>query len=367
MNLLKRIFGKKDTPIHSNADFWNWFIANEKIFFKVVKKGEHLEEKFFNPLSSKLDELKEGFFYLTGMFDENTAELILTPDGNTQNVVFVEELIADAPEIQGWKFTALKPALDIKDVTINMNGYVFGEDNLFFYENEDPNYPDEIIVSVYHHDINEENKADIDNGIYIFLDNYLGELDFLNNIDTLEIITKEEIKKELVPIAKLKAFLNWRQKEFIEKYDADRYNTSNDTYSLFESEIEDDQKLFAVINADLLKWDCKASHPWIAILTIQYDGTDFNGMPNPEDYGFLNTIEDELMEELKDINGYLNIGRQTVRGEREIYFACKDFRLPSKVFYKIQQLYLNQFEMSYEIYKDKYWQSFERFHQKEYE
>ncbi len=84
-------------------------------------------------------------------------------------------------------------------------------------------------------------------------------------------------------------------------------------------------------------------------------------MPNDADYKVLDKIEEEIMQELKDIDGYLNIGRQTAKGEREIYFACKDFRKPSKVFFKIQQTYSGSFEIEYDTYKDKYWQLFEKF------
>jgi hypothetical protein len=54
-------------------------------------------------------------FFLTGMMDHNRAELVLTADRTINNIVFVEELVATAPEIPGWKFTALKPALDIEN------------------------------------------------------------------------------------------------------------------------------------------------------------------------------------------------------------------------------------------------------------
>jgi Family of unknown function (DUF695) len=96
-------------------------------------------------------------------------------------------------------------------------------------------------------------------------------------------------------------------------------------------------------------------------LIIKYDGSKDNGMPNENDYKLLDKIEAEMMQDLRDINGYLNIGRQTSNGEREVYFACKDFRKPSKVFYTTRQKYCKNFEIEYEIYKDKYWQSFERF------
>ena len=43
------------------------------------------------------------------------------------------------------------------------------------------------------------------------------------------------------------------------------------------------------------------------------------------------------------------------------YALCRDFRKPSKVLYKLQEEYAGQVEITYDIYKDKYWQSFNRF------
>jgi hypothetical protein len=361
MSFLKNIFGKKDEPIKSYSDFWKWFETNNKEFFSVVKKGKSIEKGFFDKLSPKLEELKDGYFYLVGMYDDNTAELILTADGNTNNIVFIEELVNCAPKIDGWRFIAHKPAMNIENMAINMYGYKFEKENMNFYSNEDSNYPDEIDITIVHDDLTKDNKSEISAGCAIFLDNYLGELSFVNNIDNVNTIGRLEAEKELIPISKLKDFLNWRQKEFIEKYEASRYNTENDSYTIFEANLENGKVLLALLNTELLNWDSKASHPWIAAITIKYDGSKNNGMPNENDYKLLDVIEEEIMKELRDIDGFLNIGRQTSDGEREIYFACKDFRKPSKIFFLIQQNYSRDFEIEYEIYKDKYWQSFERF------
>jgi hypothetical protein len=148
-----------------------------------------------------------------------------------------------------------------------------------FYANEFAEYPDEIDITIVHNDLTEENKTQIRNGTYIFLDNYLGELDFVNNIDNVEImhndnvtaIGKHEAQKELVPIAKLKDFLIWGQKEFIEKYEGVRYDTENDSYSVLEAELESGNTLVAVINTELLNWDSKASHSWISLLILKYN------------------------------------------------------------------------------------------------
>ena len=112
-----------------------------------------------------------------------------------------------------------------------------------------------------------------------------------------------------------------------------------------------------------MHWDSKASHPWISTMEIKYDGKNNNGMPNDTTYEFLDEIEEKIMAELKDADGYLNVGRQTADSVREIYFACIDFRKPSKVLHKIKKEYQGKIELGFDIYKDKYWQSFNRFMQ----
>lgn len=363
MSFLKNIFGKKEETIESYNDFWNWFLANEKNFFSVVKEGNSIEKKFFSKLSLMLSQIKDDIYYLTGMFDDRTAELILTADGNARTIAFVEELIEAAPQIKGWKFTALKPATKSDDFKIDMDGYTFSSENIYFYSNDYPDFPDEIDIDFVYEGLNDENRGIISNGIYIYLDNYLGEIDFVNQIDNLQIVSKENASKELVPISKLKDFLLWRQKEFIEKYEGIRYDTENDEYSIFEAKSENGNGLVAVINTELLNWDAKASHPWIAILTIKFDGNKTFGMPNNDDYELLSEIEEKIMNQLFDKDGYLNIGRETANNERDIYFSCVDFRKPSKVFYEIQKAYKDRYEIYFNIFKDKYWQSFERYRQ----
>ncbi len=361
MSLLKNIFGKKEQPIKSYDDFWAWFQTNERQFYDIVKTGKDPVKNFFDKLSPKLEELNEGYFYLTGMFDENTAELIFTPDGIIKNIVFVEELVQSAPKISNWKFTALKQALAIENVRIDMGGFSFESENLSFYPIENVNYPDEVDLVIVHNDYNEDDKSTIINGVYIFLDNYLGELNAATTIDNLSFIPANKAEKQFIPIAKLKDYLIWREKEFVEKYSGFRYDTENDMYASFEAELNNGRPLIAIINKMLLEWDSKASHPWILTIEINYDGDRTNGMPDSDTYELLNKFEDEIMLELKDSEGCLAIGRQTADNLREIYLACNDFRKPSKILSEMTKKYVGKLNVSYDIYKDKYWQSFERF------
>lgn len=360
MSFLKNIFSSKEEPINNYQDFWNWFKQHEKSFHKAVKNQTEIEKTFFNKISPKLNQLREGYYFLTGMINDTTAELVLTADGAVKNIGFVEELVNAAPIIDGWKFTALKPAMDIDNLYITMADYTFSKDKLYFYYTEDPSFPDEIDITVIHNDLNEKNREIVTNGTYIFLDNFLGELNFATTIDNINLIGKEKVEKELIPIEKLKDFLIWREKEFVEKYSGTRHSTETDRHSMLEAEIEGGKPLVAVINTDLLNWDSKASHPWILAVEVKFLGDD-NGLPNDNYLGKLNELEDDLIIQLKDSDGYLNIGRETANSVRVIYFACKDFRKPSKVAEEIIYNYEDRFVISFDIYKDKYWQSFNRY------
>lgn len=370
MNFLKKIFGQskqlkdnKYTDINSSKDFWNWFVTNEKKFFAVIKNQGNIEKDFFNLMTPQLKKIHAGIYFLAGMSDDDTAELILTPDGNLKNIVFTEELIKDAPRLTSWKFTALKPATLIDSASIHMADFKFGSENIHFYSNEHDTYPDEIDITLIYDDYDEANKDLIANGIYIFLDNYLGELQSVTMIDNVQIKPPQDADKELVPISKLQDFLIWREKEFVEKYEANYHDSENDKFTLYEAELESGLPLLATMNTTLLEWDDKPSHPYILRIYINYKGNE-NGLPEQHSFDLMNEFEDILIENLPDKQGYLNVGRQTGDGLKEIYFASKEFRNCSKIVANIIAVYNDKLDVNYEIYKDKYWQTFERFRMK---
>ena len=352
----------KNSPVTSYNDFWNWFKDNEKNFYKVLKNKENVERDFFKKLAAKLNRFRDVYSFMAGMIENNTAELIITADSILKYIVFVEELVQSAPKIDNWKFTALKPPVNIDKLYINMQNWKFNKDNLYFYYNDNPKYPDEIDITIVYTEYQDDFRDIITHGVFLFIDNYLGELNFATTIDKMQIIGKDEAEKELIPIEKLKSFLLWRQKEFIEKYEITGYNTENDQYKLIEATLYNGTPIMAIINSTLLDWDSKASHPYILNIEIYYDGIE-NGLPDKRTYKLMEKFEDELLLELKAPEGYLSIGRRTGDNLREIYFACKDFRYPSKIITEFQEKYKNKLDIDYDIFKDKYWKSFEQFRQ----
>ena len=369
MGFFNNLFGKKDqnSPIETTEqmsfqDFWNWFATKESEFFQVVKSRNNIETDFFDKLAPKVKSIDEGIYFLTGMKDDNTAELIFTPDGVIKKIALIEDLVSAAPSFPNWIFTALKPSSeDISNIGLRMGDYSFDKDNLWFYANSDTNYPDEVDIVLVYENYKPADKDMITNAAYIFLDNYLGELNSITTIDRLEIVGKNDAKEELIPIGKLKDYLLWREREFVEKYNAVSYDTTNDGFSSLEATLNNGLPLIAIVDKTLLEWDNKASHPWMVTVKIKYDGKNNNGFPNETMYKLLDEFEDEIAADLKDVDGYLNIGRETADNERVIFMACKDFRKPSRVLDAMMNKYKGKIDFTYSIFKDKYWKAVEMY------
>lgn len=343
------------------ADFWNWFAQHAPQFYAAVKNRDAIETDLFDVVSPRLQQINPGFYILAGMADNETAELIITPEGEIRNIVFAEDIVAAAPAIPGWKFTAMKPSMAHADFNIEMGGYSFGKDNIFFFPVNDARYPDEINITLLHRQYKKEDERPIFNGCCIYLDNWLGELRFATTIDQLQLADGADASAELIPVEKLKAYLEWREKEFEERYEFEIHSTENDEYASFQAELENGLPVIAIMNTSLLKWDRKASHPWMMTVELRYDGDANNGLPGQDLFTLMNEMEDELNDQLKDAEGYLNVGRETGGNEKIIYYACRDFRLPSVVAQQHAEKYADRIQVEYHIFKDKYWKSLERF------
>ena len=361
MSFLKKLFvPSREIVITDYASFWQWFLLNQKEFYPILQSRIDIETRVLSRLIPALHQVNNGLFCLCGFQQDNCAELIISAEGNIRNFVFAEDLVAHAPDIPGWKFTALKPPAGLDSFSTKLKGYEFSREKISFYPKTNPDYPDEISLVFVHEDYTGQNAEDIESGVFIFLENALGELNLATTIDELKI-GGDASGKELIPLQKLLPYLKWREAEFVGKYRGGRYNTELDRYATFSGKDSRGRSSIGLMNTDLLQWDAKASHPWMMTITINYGQHQKNGMPDKVMFQKMDQFEQELGSLLTDSNGYLNIGRQTYNGIRSIFFACTEFRHASRIAASVISGYKDSVEADYSITRDKYWLTVEKF------
>ena len=367
MGFLQKLMGKHqaivlDKVVHDKDTFWAWFQTQAEAFHHAVITQEKIDTDFFDPLSASLDRMHEGIYFLAGEAEAGVAELILTADGVYRNFAFIEDLVAAAPKLPAWRFVALKPACAIDGFGINMSGLVYSDDTLHFYVREDAKCPQVVDVVMVHSDAT-ATEEQLTSGVYVYLDNLLGEWVAVTQIDQMQIINQQQLpaNQALQPMAELAPYLHSRHEAWQKVYGGVYYNSDQDEFASFEGEADNGQLIVGIIDSTLLAWPHKPSHPWMLTLRIAYDGSGLNGMPSKQIYQRMEAFEDALMAELPEHEGYLNVGRETGDDIRYIYFACKQFVQATRVLERLMPQFSQEMDISYDVFQDKYWQSLQRF------
>ena len=114
----------KSNKSPSPSIFWNWFEENREnlttTFCDIAKlsaseaSATRYEEinATMNGLMEALHEYDKRLFPYAGLNKEAVIELIFTAEGNVEAFPAAHALKAEAPEIDGWRFIALKPRAD---------------------------------------------------------------------------------------------------------------------------------------------------------------------------------------------------------------------------------------------------------------
>jgi len=88
------------------AEFWTWFAQHESDLARARPDG-----------SPVLDELLQGLqgidsnLFFEICTDSNPHELVVRAEGRRELFPLVDAVVAAAPRLEGWVFTALKPAM----------------------------------------------------------------------------------------------------------------------------------------------------------------------------------------------------------------------------------------------------------------
>ncbi len=361
--IFQKLFNKNENPLEDSpySEFWNWFKLHSKEFHQIIKSGHEVEKRFVEDFALRLDQLDLQINFLVGLDADGDAELIFTPDGILKYVIHAEDLASSAPAISNWKFKALKRAMKINGFGVKSGDFYFNSENIQFYPNNQDQYPDEINLVFVYDQYHVEAHQELLNGVYIFLDNFLGEELIMEKIDHIELRGPGKDIDELISVEKLKDYIIWREKEFLEKYQQVNYNSLEDELTLFEGTVDQGIPMLSVINCKALEWEYKASHPWMLVIIQNYQPKDELGLPDDSSLNLFENIQSDMETLLPESAGYIQIGTETLDGRRELFIACREYRQATRMAKLIQQKYQQRMEIDFDIFKDKYWKTFNNY------
>jgi len=357
---VSKYFRKAGEAQTAATAFWQWFVENEHRFRELEKNDSDQALAFLEELIQQMQPFNPWLKALAGPYNNESFELIITADGDMAMFCKVEELVNAAPIVENWVFTAHKPALGFENISIDLYGLDFSAATTNFYPIVQEDYPDEVSIVLTHTEYNKELDDHFQAGGMIYLENGLGEVNTATKIDHYETgpLPAEGDGTETIPISKLADYLNWREKEFIEKYESVP-TEKPDIFHLLEAEDRDGKLILVTVNMDCKYWDLKPAFSWLLQVNINYTGDD-GGFPFEEQLMQLQSLEEEMVSLLPE-DRTVFAGNKTYDNCRNIYFYVNEYKTTSALLNDYIENKETDLEIVFFIKRDKYWRTMEQY------
>ena len=202
----------QDSGLTSEERFWKWFADHSEEHldaFSPEKVDDQVSDQtVFLEISDQLSKVNPAFSpFIGGPRDQKEREFIVTVLGDASLFDEVDSFIDSAPEIDGWKFIALKPALTTNPGIVIRTGTIeIKLDDARFVPSRRSD--GRVDVKQYLHpgiDANTPNAKGLARALTV---DYLGERLAGEVLGEVQIGDLEEAPEEAVPFLELKKTLN---------------------------------------------------------------------------------------------------------------------------------------------------------------
>jgi hypothetical protein len=346
---LKHIFHRASSEQPSL--FWRWFVQHESRY----RLQQWSSRDFLDAAMVQLRYYDPWIKVMLGPEKDGCLELIVTADGDLAFFARVFELVKAAPTLEGWSIVALKQAIGMEKISIEINEWVFNSDTMQFYAEEDERFPDEVSLVLTHGGYSTQHDDLFQTGGMLYLESALGELDAVVTIDRYRVGPDRPDRTPLISLAKLPDYLLWREKEVSGKYEEPPPDLPHEKWRIVEAEDAGGMPMLAAFNKAYSDWPFRPCYPWLVVIEIHFRGRK-DGLPDPHQWIDLQQIEDEMMV-LLSAQQVLLLGHKTYNKARIIYTYARDYLAASVLLHDYRRRSNRPYEFAFYITRDKYWQA----------
>lgn len=190
-----------------DLDFWQWFLKHQN----RIESFREGNDQVIDELLTQLHKYNKNL-YLEISTNSEIKELVITAEGDSTQFESVRNLIAQAPNLKNWKFTAFKPAFGF-GFTHNYEGIEYAPEKMWFLPLENASDPSAVGIRIGIPNFNEKNHIHSKAALWIILDTGLGELAAAQEIQYMDTgaLPSNPEKEGYIELAELQEYLEWKK------------------------------------------------------------------------------------------------------------------------------------------------------------
>ena len=191
-------------------EFWCWFQAHRAELDVLTDTAT----PFWDIALGQLKRLDKRLWFELSKPSDGVREFIITAEGHRDIFQLVDAIVAGAPRIPGWQFTALKPPMGF-DFTTTYEGIRFDPRAMWFLPLDCKSRPDDVGLRVGVPNLTHDIKRQASNAVAVILDTALGERAAALDIQHLEVFTLPASPESLgyIPLAELSGYIGSRRRQ----------------------------------------------------------------------------------------------------------------------------------------------------------
>ncbi len=190
-------------------EFWDWFKANEKILQGLAGQDDG---EISTDLREKLHEYNQKLSFEVSVSENGVKELIISASGEKEQFPSAEDLVLEAPKIEGWSIIPLVPPKGFASV-FDFEGMRFDPKEIWFLALTSKADSSALGLQIGIKDLAQDSIQVVTSGVWTLIDIGLGEKISVEEVQHVQVINlpDEPEKQGYVKLEKLTDFINWRK------------------------------------------------------------------------------------------------------------------------------------------------------------
>jgi hypothetical protein len=189
------------------SEFWAWFDA----YRSGIDGGTipQVEEQHLEEIVERLGGIESGLAVELSVREDGVKELTISADGVRDNFAVVEQIVSQAPWMEGWAIIAFRQPIKA-DFSLQCGDLELNPSELYFHPIEEDGALD---IIVYGQRFGEQDENELSYYGLIMIDNLIGEYDCVTQVRHYDFqeLPDEQETEGLVPLSELPSFIEARK------------------------------------------------------------------------------------------------------------------------------------------------------------